>query len=361
MVTGLWYQQRVGARTQGCIFALSSLLLKAILLMLTTKATEKLAMMRCKATSEKMMTMKIIRQWKMGISVVFGLMAVPAWVTAQVAITLTLPSAKALLYEDVIATVVVQNNSGQMLTMDSTRGTVRFGLDVEREGGWIIRRRDDAPLVSAVKIMPGEVRTFKFNVPRLYAIRNQGVYKIRAGVDMNGAHYVSPETTLEVAAGFEFQRLMAGVPGGTHAIRTYILSYFQRDNVENIYLRIEDDDKIVYGLFNLGRIVKVRPPEIKVDEVGNVHVLFQTIGMAFVHTAFTPFGVQLFAKTYTGTRGKASLVQQPNGQITVPDGIEMAMPAVTTAADKAVLDKAKKKVGTGGMLGQFMQPSYKKP
>ena len=132
--------------------------------------------------------MLINRQWKMGLGAMIGLMAVPAWVAAQIAITLTLPSAKALLYEDVIATVVIQNNSGQMLTMDSSRGPVRFWLDVERDGGRIISLRDDAPLVSAVEIMPGEVRTFGFDVPRLYAIRSQGLYKMRAGVEMNGAH-----------------------------------------------------------------------------------------------------------------------------------------------------------------------------
>ncbi len=306
--------------------------------------------------------MLINRQWKMGLGAMIGLMALPAWVAAQVAITLTLPSAKALLYEDVIATVEIQNNSGQVLTVDSIRGPVRLWLDVERDGGRIIPRRDDAPLVSAVEIMPGEVRTFGFNVPRLYAMRSQGLYKMRAGVEMDGAHYVSPETTLEVVSGFEFQRLTAGVPGDAHAMRTYILSYLQRDGVENIYLRIEDADKTVYGLFNLGRVVRVRPTEVQVDEAGNVHVLFQTMGMGFVHTAFTPFGVQLFAKTYTGARGRASLVRQPNGQITVPDGIETPPPAVTAVADKAALDKAKKKVGTGGMFGQFMQPSSdKKP
>ena len=300
--------------------------------------------------------MTINRQWKMGLGVVIGLMAVPAWVAAQIAITLTLPFAKALLYEDVIATVVIQNNSGRMLTMDSRQGPVRFWLDVERDGSRIIPRRDDAPLVSNVEIMPGEVRAFGFNVSRLYAIRSQGLYKLRAGVEMNGAHYVSPETKLEVVSGFEFQRLAAGIPGEAYAMRTYILSYFQRDGAENIYLRIEDADKTVCGLFNLGRVVRVRSPEIKVDEPGNVHVLFQTIGMGFVHTAFTPFGVQLFAKTYTGNRGRASLAQQPNGQIIVPDGIEMAPPAATTVENKAALDKAKKKVGTGGMFGRFMQP-----
>jgi len=312
--------------------------------------------------------MTINRQWTMGLGTVIGLMALPAWVAAQIAITLTLPAAKALLYEDVIATVVIQNNSGQMLTMDSIRGPVRFWLDVERDGGRIIPRRDDAPLVSAVEIMPGEVRTFGFNVPRLFAMRSQGLYKMRAGVELNGARYVSSESTLEVASGFEFQRLTAGVPGDAQAMRTYILSYLQRDGVENIYLRIEDADKTVYGMFNLGRVVRVRPTEIKVDEAGNVHVLFQTMGMGFVHTAFTPFGVQLFARTYTGTRGRASLAQQPNGQITVPDGLETAVspmavsptpapPAATTVEDKVALDKAKKKVGTGGMFGQFMQPS----
>lgn len=276
------------------------------------------------------MPVTINRQWKMGLGAVIGLMTLPAWVAAQVAITLALPSAKALLYEDVIATVVIQNNSGQMLTMDSIRGPVRFWLDIEHDGGRIVPRRDDAPLVSDAAIMPGEARTFEFNLTRLYAIRSQGQYKMRAGVEMSGAHYVSPEATLEVVSGFEFQRLTAGVPGETPAVRTYILSYLQRDGVENIYLRIEDADKTVYGSFNLGRVVRVRPTEIKVDEAGNVHVLFQTMGMGFVHTAFTPFGVQLFARTYTGTRGKASLAQQPNGQITVPDGIETAPPAVPT-------------------------------
>ena len=296
----------------------------------------------------------------MGLGVVVGLMAVPAWIAAQIAITLTLPSAKALLYEDVIATVVIQNNSGRMLTMDSIQGPVRFWLDVERDGGRIIPRRDDAPLVSDVEIMPGEVRTFGFNLPRLFAIRSQGLYKIRAGVEMNRAHYASPKMTLEIVRGFEFQRLTAGVPSDAYAMRTYILSYFQRDGVENIYLLIEDADKTVYGMFNLGRVVRVRPTEIKVDEVGNVHVLFQTMGMGFVHTAFTPFGVQLFAKTYMGIRGRASLVQQPNGQITVPEGIETVPPLATTVEAKAALDKAKKKVGTGGMFGRFMQPSDKK-
>lgn len=282
-------------------------------------------------------------------------MAMPTWLVAQVSITLKLQSAKALLYEDVIAAVVVCNNSGQMLAMDSAHGPVRFFFDVERDDGRLIRRREDVAMVKKVEIMPGEAHQFELNIARLYPIRNPGTYKMRAGVEMNGANYISPKATLEVISGFEFQRLTAGVPGEPQAIRTYVLSYYQKEGVENIYLLIEGNDKAVYGLFNLGRVLRVRPPELKVDEAGNVHVLFQTMGMMFVHTAFTPYGVQLFAKTYTGTRGRAALAQMPNGQIVVSGGTETPPPLLPE--DKAALDKAKKKIGTGGMIGKFVNPA----
>lgn len=306
------------------------------------------------------MHLKINRQWKTAIGAAIFLAAVPAWVAAQVAITLALPSAKVLLYEDIVATVTVQNNSGQILALDSVRGPVRFWLDVERNDGRIIPRCSDLPLLSDVEIMPGEARKFGFNVSRLYAMRSEGLYKIRAGVVMNGVNYVSSETILEIARGFEFQRLTVGVSGDACATRTYILSYFQKDGVENVYLRIEDADKTVYGMFNLGRVLRVRPTELKADEAGNVHVLFQTMGMGFVHAAFTPFGVQLFAKNYTGVSGRASLTQQANGQITVPDGIETMPPMATTVKASGASEKANKKAGTGGMLGQLMQSSSDK-
>jgi len=156
----------------------------------------------------------------LGAMLILG--AFPAGAAAQVTVTLTLPSAKALLYEEVVATVVIQNNSGNMLTLDSKQGVARFWLDVESGAGRIVRRRDDTPLVRAAEIMPGQARTFTFNVTRLFAVRNQGIYKIRAGVEMNGVYYISPEAELEVVSGFELQRLTAGMAGDTPVIRRYI-------------------------------------------------------------------------------------------------------------------------------------------
>ncbi len=302
-----------------------------------------------------MMLMVINRQWKIGLGVAIGLLATPVWLAAQVAITLTLPSTRALLHEDVIASVVIQNNSGQIIELDSDRGPFRFRLDVESKGGGIVARRVGAPLVSNTQMLPGESREFGFNLSRLFAIRSQGLYKISAGVDFRGKYYSTPTAMLEIVSGFELQRLTAGVPGDAYATRTYIISYLQRDAVENIYLQIEDADKTVYGVFNLGRIVRVRPTELKLDEAGNVHVLFQTVGLGFVHTAFTPFGVQLFVKTYAGNRGKASLVQQPNGQITVPELVEQAVPVITTTQEKETSNRPGKKTGSGGLFGQFIQ------
>lgn len=308
-----------------------------------------------------MMLAVINRQWKVRLGVAIGLLISPVWLAAQVAINLTLSPTRALLCEDVIASVGIKNNSGQMIELDSALGPFRFRLDVEGKNDSIVARCDDTPLISNVQMLPGELRTFKFNVSRLFAIRGQGVYKISAGVEFRDKYYAAPVAMLEVVNGFELQRLTAGVPGDAVAVRTYILSYLQRDAAENIYLQIEDADKTIYGVFNLGRIVRVRPTELKLDEAGNVHVLFQTVDLGFVHTAFTPFGVQLFVKTYAGNRGKASLALQPNGQITVPELVEQAVPVITTTPGKEVLNKPGKKVGSGGMFGQFMQQPASTP
>ncbi|MBI2440063.1 MAG: hypothetical protein HYV35_01695 [Lentisphaerae bacterium] len=300
--------------------------------------------------SAKPRSVAIKPAWKLRLGAALGLMSAPTWVAAQVALSLTLPSAKALLYEDVPATVLIQNNSGQMLEIDAPPARIAtrsvaggpgprsfFWLEVERADGRVIPRRDQAPLLPSVKIMPGEARTFGLDVARLFAISRDGLYKIRAGVQINGERFASPERMLEIVNGFELKRLTAGIPAEPGAARTYILAYYQKEKFEDIYLRIEAADspssghgrtmaehsRTIYGVFNLGRVVRVRSPELKVDEAGNVHVLFQTVGSAFVHAAFTPFGVPLFSKTYLGRQGKASLTLQPNGQIAVLDGIEM--------------------------------------
>jgi len=281
-------------------------------------------------------------------------LAAPRRLDAQVGVSLALPFDKAARFEALDAAVSLHNRSGRMLALDGEGAEGRFWLDVAGEDGRRVPRRDGAPLLPPASLMPGETRTFTVPVTRRFDLSRLGRYVLRAGVDEGGASFASPPVRLELAAGFELRRLAAGIPGAAGASREYVLFYLQKGGGENLYLRIEDRDQAVYGAFDLGRLVRVRPPDLRVDESGNVHVLFQTLGMRFVHAATTPNGVPLFSRVYRGVRGQASLSPLPNGQLAVLDAEEVGAAApASESAPAPVPPPAPPAPRRGGLRGFF--------
>ncbi len=280
----------------------------------------------------------------------------PLLAAGQITVALHIPSSKVLLYEPVIATVTLLNHSGRMVVFDTKPECARVRFNIEMGEGKLIPLLSEAPLLTGVELMPGEKRALQFNLPRLYAIQSVGLYKVRAVVDMGAVAYASAAVYLEVARGFELRRLMAGIPDDPQVSRTYVLEYLQKDtSEENLYLRIEDETaQIIYGMFNLGRIVRVRMPDLQVDESGNVHVLFQTPGASYVHVAFTPYGVALMTKRISGGGRQVEMVRLPNGRISVT-GDSATLPQTRGVRSGPVMDDGpvtKIKKATGGLFGK---------
>lgn len=278
--------------------------------------------------------------------------------SAQVELSLTIEPAKAILCEPVSARVVIRNNTGGILTFDAEHDSARFFFELERSRNIAVKQNDRTPLLYGLKIVPGEIVTNLFNLTSLYAMQTHGLYKLRAYLEWNNLLFASRPFELEMLKGFEITKLIAGVPGGQGAMRAYILEYMTKENGEQVYLRIEDSDSsAIYGMYNLGHIVRVRQPEMKVDEAGNVHVLFQTMAMVFVHTAFTPYGVQLFSRSYADKNNKIALVNLPNGRVSVSPlptksqeaAGNAALPQDSSSTTQRVPGKVR--LGRGGLFG----------
>ena len=254
--------------------------------------------------------------WKFAALLVMA--GIPVLCTGQIGVELKPLSSKFLLYEPIKVTVVIRNSIGRMLSFDSGQVPAQLRFDIEMAGGTEIYRINTKPLLSGDQVMTGRGESYDLTVSEFYKIHDIGLYTIQAVVIWNSNDYVSKRVYFEVVKGFELLRTRAGVPGDEGAVRTYTVEYLQRERGEDLYLCIKDDiANKLYGIFNLGRIVRVRVPELRVDEAGNVHVLFQTIGMSFVHTAFTPYGVYLFTKNIPGGKGIMSLRESPNGKLSV--------------------------------------------
>ncbi|MDO9542982.1 MAG: hypothetical protein Q7J98_11765 [Kiritimatiellia bacterium] len=236
----------------------------------------------------------------------------------QVEIGLTVTPARALLYEPIRATVVIHNNTGGILNFDAGQGSPRFFFEVERHKHETIKLTDRRPLLFGLKLVSSGSATNVFNLTSLYTLQPRGLYKVKAYLEWNNVLFASQPVDLEMLKGFEIARMIAGVPGEEGTMRVYILEYLTRQTGEQLYLRIEDaNSRTVYGMHKLGHIVRVRKPEMKVDESGNMHILFQAMSMIFVHTAFTPYGVQLFSREYPDRSNRICLNSLPSGRVTV--------------------------------------------
>ncbi len=222
----------------------------------------------------------------------------PGPAAGQVAVRCRLPALQTLLHAPAPVRITVVNNSGRVLLLDGGRLGADLRLEVERSDGRILPPLSPRPLADGVEIMSGEAKDFDVDLMRLFALHACGSYKIRAVVDAGRTQSASADAPLEVVRGFEVARLRAGVAGDVDALRLYQLEYLQTAAGENLFLRIEDENtRMVYGVFDLGPLVRTRAPELMLDEATNIHVLFQSKNMALVHASFTPYGVPLVRET----------------------------------------------------------------
>lgn len=286
-------------------------------------------------------------------------MLVGAPAIGQIELALTVEPVRALLYEPIRATVVIRNNTGGMLTFDAGQGSARFFFDVERNKNETVKPTDRRSLLFGLKLVPAGSVTNVFNLTSLYAMQQRGRYKVSACIEWNNILLVSSAIELEMLKGFEIARVIAGVPGEEGVMRVYILEYLTQEKGEQVYLRIEDvNSTTIYGMHKLGNIVRARKPEMKVDESGNVHILFQTMSMIFIHTAFTPYGVQLFSREYADRSNRISLHSLPSGRVSVSPlsaaeesggGENIQSPLVSSSSTQAAPVKAR--LGRGGLFG----------
>lgn len=240
---------------------------------------------------------------------------------AQIDLSLAVEPRQALLHEPVNARVSVRNNTGAVLGFDSGADAARFYFEIRRDRDEAVDQLDHAPLLYGTKLVPAGHLTNGFCLTSLFSMCRRGAYQVKACIEWNNTLFASPAVNLEMLKGFEIARMIAGLPGEPGAMRLYRLEYLPKNNGEYVYLSIADEQSgKIYGMFNLGRIIRVRKPEMKVDEAGNIHVLFQSTAMVFYHIAFTPYGVRLFARNYADKSNQISLVYMPNGQISVPAG-----------------------------------------
>lgn len=216
--------------------------------------------------------------------VVAALLAAPRILTAQYAMDMRLENTSYLQFESMESKVVIRNDTDRMLLIGGLRETAAVDFIITRNKE-IVRRRSNGLLVENVLVMPGQTRDVVVDLGRHYNIQSLGQYEITATFTADSGIYKSPPRVVDVVPGLELASILRALPNHPSMIRKYSLRYWSRQDREMLFLCVSDEKGSVnYGVFMLGPIVRVVPPEITVNASGEVLVKHQADNGVFAHT-----------------------------------------------------------------------------
>ena len=205
---------------------------------------------------------------------------------AQYAMDMRLQHTAYIQFEAMEVHIVLRNDTDRMLLIGGLRETASLDFSITKHGE-SVKRRSRGLLVENVLIMPGQTREMAVDLGRHYDVQTLGQYEITGLFSADGTRFQCLPRVVDVVPGLELTSAYRAVPNHPGMRRKYTLKYWARKEREMLFLSISDEKGVVnYGVFMLGPMVRVTPPELTVDGAGNVLVKHQADNGVFAHTTF---------------------------------------------------------------------------
>ncbi|MFW6151714.1 MAG: hypothetical protein ACOC6C_01940 [Verrucomicrobiota bacterium] len=191
-------------------------------------------------------------------------------------------------FEDFNAEVTLVNKTGEPFVMyrDGTSIGPRFSFTVERNGEEIKTRSKD-PFFEKVVIMPDGKKTATRDLTRWYNLSQEGQYLVVAQVEWDGTIYRSATRVLRVVGGISLAETSRSLSDDPRIHLTYSVRYWPRHKKDHAFLYVHDKKNSVnYGALDMGPILRVSKPRIKVDADDNVTVVHRANSDCIVRSRF---------------------------------------------------------------------------
>ncbi len=266
------------------------------------------------------------------------LLAAAAWLLgvaparAQIEIELSLPRRSFILYEPILATVTVTNNTGRDVTFQDNGGKQWFNLDVNRLDGTMLQPYDTDYKLRPLTVPNGQSLRRQINLTPLFPIREVGTHRIRANIYFDEAdkYFYSNYLTFDLTDGKLLWRQNVGSPtdiGSTRQVS--LLTHTQLDKML-LYVRVRDESgDTVYTTQSIGRvIISGQAPEEYFDRNNVLHVLHEAAPGTYLYTEVNMDGERLNQEAYLRVgRDRPRLVRTAMGNVEVHGGQLQAAPA----------------------------------
>jgi len=236
------------------------------------------------------------------------LSSLPSCLVAQFSVHLTAPNEEVLQFEAMPVDLTIQNETGSAIEFGKYDPHAKLQFVIRRSRDRFLSKRNESLFVSSWSVASQKESTRRIDMSRFFDVRPVGRYFVRAKVEWHGKAYRSPEAIIDVVNGMELLTRDRELPESPSVVRTYSLRYWTRGDTEMLFLCVYDaKERRSYGVFELGRIVRVFKPRIEFDPLGNIRIMHLVTRDVIAHTYFiaTPTGVQFIDQALRNPKGEA--------------------------------------------------------
>jgi hypothetical protein len=175
----------------------------------------------------------------------------------------------------------------------------------------------------AILIPPGDTVRRTIDILPLYDLRSLGTYQIQAAVNANGMQAISSLIRVVILNGRDLWSQTVGLAAAGKAgdeYRTYSLVARSNRQQDSLYVCVKDEPhQLVLGLLPLGGLLTVMPPEARVDQRGDLHVLYQNGPRSFGYVQVDPSATIVKRAAYSDFSSQPRLVTL-DGSVDVQGG-----------------------------------------
>jgi hypothetical protein len=245
-----------------------------------------------------------------------------------VTVDVVLEQEQFLPHEGIIASVRITNFSGQTLHLGQNEEWLRIA--VEGADGFVVERLGPVPVKTAFDVESGRVGTRRVNITPYFNLSKLGRYLVQATIELPELSQTvsSKHTKFDIIAGTKLWEQVVGIPkppgqeGAPAVVRKFALQQANYLKEMRLYARLSDaDEGSVYSVFPLGPMVSFSRPEVQVDRMSQMHVLYQTGARACLYAVVSPMGEILVRQTHEITTTRPGLKVNSEGGIYVSGGV----------------------------------------
>ncbi len=244
---------------------------------------------------------------------------------SQLAVRASFERETYILYEALPMILQIRNVSARPVVLrDSEDGKSWLEIQVFRGEAQMMRALMKPEIDDELVIAPGDTITRQINLTPLFELRQRGEFKAQVLIRSGEVKAISPVTKFLLVSGIEIWKRTVGVRGESElddGYRTYSLVLRRGDDHEYLYVGVRDDEMgLVYGMVPMGRYVGLQEPVTRIDQAGNLHVLFRQ-GPRTVGYAMTDIYARLARReVYSNLGTQPVLAVGPDGSISVMGG-----------------------------------------